>query len=107
MCTGQCCPQINTVWDPPEKLNDIEKARNFKDVQFEKCVPICLIDNWNKANSTAYKLQKEKSMITRIIIKNGEVQILAKSKIEDSFEKIDYDKKKTKEKMISLIKDHF
>ena len=65
-------------------------------MQFEKYVPACLIDNQNKANLKTYNLRKEKSMITRTYIKNGEVELLAKSKKEDSFVKFDYDNITTK-----------
>ena len=79
----------NDIVSFTEKLNDIKKAGKFKKMQFEKYVPACLIDNWNKANLKAYNLRKEKSMITRTFIKNGEVELLAKSKKEDSFVKFD------------------
>ena len=86
----------NDIVSFTEKLNDIKKAGKFKKMQFEKYVPACLIDNWNKANLKAYNLRKEKSMITRTYIKNGEVELLAKSKKEDSFVKFDYDNITTK-----------
>ena len=86
----------NDIVSFTEKINDIKKAGKFKNLQFEKFVPPCLIENWNKANLKAYNLRKQKSMITRTFIKNGEVELLAKSKKEDSFVKFDYDNITTK-----------
>jgi len=55
-------------------LKDIKQVMKFKDLQFEKCVPKCLMNQWNCANLEAFCLQK-KEMRTLTIIKNNEVQL--------------------------------
>ena len=45
------------------------------------------------ANFEAYRLRKDKSMKTKTVLRNNEVQLLAKLKNEDDFVKLDSWKK--------------
>ena len=60
----------------------------FKDFQFEKYVPKCLMNQWNCANLEAFRLRKRK-MRTLTIIKNDQVQLLAKEKQKDDWIRLD------------------
>ena len=60
----------------------------FKDLQFEKCVPKCLMNQWNCANLEAFRLRKRK-MRTLTIIKNNQVELLAKEKQKDDWIRLD------------------
>ena len=60
----------------------------FKDLQFEKYVPKCLMNQWNCANLEAFRLRKRK-MRTLTIIKNDQVQLLAKEKQKDDWIRLD------------------
>ena len=60
----------------------------FKDLQFEKYVPNCLMNQWNCANLEAFRLRKRK-MRTLTIIKNDQVQLLAKEKQKDDWIRLD------------------
>ena len=52
------------------------------------------MDQWNSANFEAYRLRKDKHMKTKTVLRNNEVQLLAKFKNEDDFVKLDSWKKK-------------
>ena len=52
------------------------------------------MDQWNSANFEAYRLHKDKDMKTKTVLRNNEVQLLAKLKNEDDFVKLDSWKKK-------------
>ena len=82
------------IYSFSEKLKRIKNVEKFKDLQFEKCVPFCLMDQWNSANFEAYRLRKDKDMKTKTVLRNNEVQLLAKLKNEDDFVKLDSWKKK-------------
>ena len=82
------------IYSFSEKLKRIKNVEKFKDLQFEKCVPFCLMDQWNSANFEAYRLRKDKNMKTKTVLRNNEVQLLAKLKNEDDFVKLDSWKKK-------------
>ena len=82
------------IYSFSEKLKRIKNVEKFKDLQFEKCVPFCLMDQWNSANFEAYRLRKDKHMKTKTVLRNNEVQLLAKFKNEDDFVKLDSWKKK-------------
>ena len=60
----------------------------FKDLQFEKYVPKCLMNQWNCANLEAFRLRKKK-MRTLTIIKNNQVELLAKEKQKDDWIRLD------------------
>ena len=60
----------------------------FKDLKFEKCLPKCLMNQWNCANLEAFRLRKRK-MRTLTIIKNDQVQLLAKEKQKDDWIRLD------------------
>ena len=60
----------------------------FKDLKFEKCVPKCLMNQWNCANLKASHLWKKK-MRTLTIIKNNQVELLAKEKQKDDRIRLD------------------
>ena len=60
----------------------------YKDLQFEKYVPKCLMNQWNCANLEAFRLRKRK-MRTLTIIKNDQVQLLAKEKQKDDWIRLD------------------
>ena len=66
------------IYSFSEKLKTIKNVGKFKDLQFEKCVPSCLMDQWNSANFEAYRLRKDKNMKTKTVLRNNEVQLLAK-----------------------------
>ena len=65
------------IYSFSEKLKRIKNVEKFKDLQFEKCVPFCLMDQWNSANFEAYRLRKDKDMKTKTVLRNNEVQLLA------------------------------
>ena len=71
-----------------KKLKDIKQVMKFKDLQFEKCVPKCLMNQWNCANLEAFRLRKKK-MRTLTIIKHDQVQLLAKEKQKDDWIRLD------------------
>lgn len=71
-----------------KKLKDIKQVMKFKDLQFEKYVPKCLMNQWNCANLEAFRLRKRK-MRTLTIIKNDQVQLLAKEKQKDDWIRLD------------------
>ena len=52
------------------------------------------MDQWKSANFEAYRLCKDKGMKTKTVLRNNEVQLLAKLKNEDDFVKFDSWKKK-------------
>ena len=52
------------------------------------------MDEWNSANFEAYRLRKGKHMKTKSLLRNNEVQLLAKFEYEDDFVKLDSWKKK-------------
>ena len=76
-----------------EKLKEIKKVGKFKNLQFEKCVPPCLMNQWNDANLEAYRLRKDKSMLTKTIIRNNQIQLFAKTNKQDSFVKLNFEKR--------------
>ena len=74
-------------------LKKVEKVGKFKNLQFEKCVPPCLMNQWNDANLEAYHLRKDKSMLTKTIIRNNQIQLFAKTNKQDSFVKLNFEKR--------------
>ena len=68
------------IYSFSEKLKRIKNVEKFKDLQFEKCVPFCLIDQWNSVNFETDRLHKEKHMKTKTVLRNNEVKLLAKLK---------------------------
>ena len=87
------------IYSFSEKLKTIKNVGKFKDLQFEKCVPSCLMDQWNSANFEAYRLRKDKHMKTKSLLRNNEVQLLAKFEYEDDFVKLDSWKKKQNQQL--------
>ena len=82
------------IYSFSEKLKRIKNVEKFKDLQFEKCVPFCLMDQWNSANFEAYRLRKDKDMKTKTVLRSNGIELLAKLKNEDDFVKLDSWKKK-------------
>ena len=74
-----------------ERLGEVKKKQDFKDIQLEKMVPPCLIEKWNSANKQAYKLRKEKKLKTKTDIRNDEVVLLVKNKGDPNFTQVQFD----------------
>ena len=68
------------------KINEIKKNENFKDLSVDRMVPRSLLKDFLAASAVAYRLRKELKLVARVEIINGKIEVISKKKGEKEFQ---------------------
>ena len=75
-----------------KNLIDIKKEKKFENLMVEHSCPPSLLTEYNQANKEAFKLRRDKKMVTRCNITKKGVILLVRTPDEKKFTKVNYPK---------------
>ena len=82
--------RLNDLRTFTQKLKVIKKEKKFLKLVFENSCPPSLMDEYNLANKEAFKIRKEKKLITRCLITKNGIKLMVKSHDETNFTNVIY-----------------